>query len=482
MNGHAVASISLIEMDPQLLPKALETLCSATDLLQTVGAIVSWASTLNVKGEVIKAGEVFFSSKAMEIILGKLIVEPNRLSNYSMRSALSNLLSLVLNLPPDSQDLTQRLVEEVDALAECVRQSRVPVVDGAAYSQFLSPGSQSVAVIASRLADALRKFRGEMRTAFSSTSSATEVGDLQKKIIAIDSALDAIKGSLLQILGSEDTSLSSSPELKVLLEAREARYEQFRLNLEALQTLKASSHLTATGAVLKFSHEKKQSATTPACIIAGPQADKQISTCLLAEIGETTTSLELKISKADAAQQYLNKLVADSNSRLAPIRDELQELNHKITSMEAQRAHHLRLVDEMDIELAIAHARKSALQDAHVDIQLQQSGEITGASSSNQLAQSIKAIQIDSSVKSVLKAINRVEHKFADLIEGLAANGCEDVSRGIAKLSADIPQRIQDATKAISAYATVEAECISFISGMPHVSISLVLFGMKMTS
>ena len=104
------------------ISERLEITASHANIQEALETLCTWASVFEESncGDGVKedAGEVFFSSTAMEAVLNRLFAQPTLFADPSIRSVVEALFGFVLGLPKSSQKKIRSIYAHIEGVAK----------------------------------------------------------------------------------------------------------------------------------------------------------------------------------------------------------------------------------------------------------------------------------------------------------------------------------------------------------------------------
>lgn len=414
------------EVEEITLPARLEAAAAHSDLAVALAALCAWASVTDAGGM-----KDFFNARALEIILQRVLSDSTEPIPSETRSGLSTLLHHVLRLAPLSSGSTavSALVESIDSLKAQVLSLKTLTSPSPSHN-FL------VDSLAHRVGMSIRRLHALML-------SLCNGGSIQATLANLDTALAHATAAIDQHIDESrnDSTRSSTLDLKSTFTKRELLHERLLLELEAAEALREATL-------------RPRSATSSARVGGTLDDDESLETAVLAEVGETRASIAAKKSHAQLTRSYVDRVMQDHNDARSSISVELKACIDHVGVLQGRHDDLMLQVQRIEREISLASAKRATLQGKLSDEQKRYDERLSSLDGSQ--SQVMVALRIEDGARCLVSRVRDLEASLTSVVNGAL--------RPVAPPAEEYPLRVAAVSDALGAYVESEAKCISALA------------------
>jgi hypothetical protein len=424
-------------------------------------ALCSWADVVGAE----KAPSSFFAPDchAMEIIALSLVNKPTLASDPKVRVNLTSLMQKMLSVPSAGGNAqhVSKLISDVEAVLRNVQAARAGggpllVADGAAARTL----ADNIAALFRRLYDTIRP----------ATAAGTEGPgeDAPSEADAAAAAIASVEREIkILISRAPKVSAEQGPvSMKVLFAARDAHHEIVGLQKKVLE-LSTHAHLLEASGV---SPTKKRIAVKQ--FNKGPDIKtislEQLANNILADVGESTTTLSMKKSQSAAAQ---SDVTTDGNNSSSGKLREIKLCDDKLSDFLIQKSNLENQMSALERDITLVTTRRDVLRNEYVSLSSQHVDKMSRMAASK--AEAERTAQLDASVRAVTSTYSMLDRNVRDIEEELSAiinassrseQTAPPPSSSSSAAGVDLSAKKAVSQKAFTSYVSAEVSCIEALT------------------
>ena len=280
--------------------------------------------------------EDFFACKALEMLLRKILMNKTGASND-----VTSLKLLVTCLLQHKGQSDEYILEVMGSSLEKM------IKDIHDYDNVSLLGN-TIDIICSRIVGLLRSSYDELRSRY---RQAPPDLHLKEKLDRSDQELNGVINELQRI------TATGSQDARTLMVSADLETDKLLLSIETLEIF----HMAKASCVVQ-SRGVSLSLPPPSGNV------KQIETQIYSSLGETVESVNEKLSRQSGIKNQINQINRESSDKLRPLEDEVQNINHSINKLAAEKEMLLKKIQNIDLELNGVKNRRTTLEGACADI------------------------------------------------------------------------------------------------------------------
>jgi len=438
--GSTPTSTSAKSLQPT---ERLEMAASHASLSEGLSALLAWASHPS------SSSATFFTSKSLEILLCRVLCAGPGIDSGTQLNQIMQLVTKLFScfIPMGSGPTSEALSGVTEGLVELLREARTAERLGLLKNEMeegegiSSVSGGSAKAVARRISEGIISVYNCLANAHASSSADTsaKIGEMKARLSHLESHLSSFNGIETHNQGKDKSDSSS---LHSLLSRREVALELARTHIQ-LSEVENESNLR-----LDPSSEIRRVAAL------GMQTqvyDHKTHTALLNAVGESPESIMAKEKDAIASRSQVDRLLSSHESRMSPLRNDLQTTTHTLFDLERKKEalkQQLNIVIEQ-INSTIEY--KSTLENALSDCTWQRDHEVSAMSSVSQ--DLLMVLQRAETSRNIVERIVMVERRLGRVAASIAPNQPSPSE----KLSTT--GRIL----ALTTYCSSEASCIAIL-------------------